>query len=323
MRSRAPPRSRPRVKSSEAGRPTRRACPYAPARCGRPRDRSHRGAATSPAAASTRPRRRRPATGRRRRRPGLRASAARVALAVRRRWTTCSRRRACLPASAARRPSRRRKTQTTSAAAGLPALAGSPPAPAALRRPTLFPARAPFIRKGREGAAGARAPTSPREVRVRVLSDPSPPLPSARPKPQEMLPMSVVSDMVDDGALSGALMSFVGVSSCGAAIAGARAQGECGQPGVAADASPRKDCAATAGQDAAGRVGLLASFSFSRQVTRDRHVGGARRCIGDVRLIFSCAAGCYSGGSASRRFNFASTLVPPACSRSGGVQQRQ
>ena len=45
--------------------------------------------------------------------------------------------------------------------------------------------------------------------------------------------MSVVSDMVDDGALSGALMSFVGVSSCGAAIAGPGAQGECGQPGVA------------------------------------------------------------------------------------------
>ena len=44
---------------------------------------------------------------------------------------------------------------------------------------------------------------------------------SARPKPQEMLPMRFVSDMEDDGALSGALMSLVGVSNCGAAIAGA------------------------------------------------------------------------------------------------------
>ena len=80
-------------------------------------------------------------------------------------------------------------------------------------------------------------------------------------------------------------------------LPGPGAQGECGQPGVAADASPaqglRRDGRPRRGAARAEkkRSGSSLSFSFSRQVTRDRHVGGARRCIGDARLIFSCAAG--------------------------------
>ena len=72
----------------------------------------------------------------------------------------------------------------------------------------------------------------------------------------------------------------------------APAQAWAGQPGVAADAKSAQGFAAPADHGASRKKKCgLASFSFSRQVTRDRHGGGARRCIGDVRLIFSCAAG--------------------------------
>ena len=160
---------------------------------------------------------------------GLRASAgARAALADRRRWTTCSTTSRVPPGvGGTSSVTSSDDPNNLSCRRALPILSpfvsrgvrGASP-PHALSRA----AASPSSEKGEKGAAGARASnlTSVRCGSASVLSDPSSLPLSARPKPQEMLPMSVVSDMVDDGALSGALMSFVGVSSCGAAIAGAR-----------------------------------------------------------------------------------------------------
>ena len=106
-----------------------------------------------------------------------------------------------------------------------------------------------YKRQSEKGVAGAGARasnlTSVRFGSASVLSEPSSLPLSARPKPQEMLPMRFVRDMVDDGALSGALMAPVRAGGrwwvCENAVRllpGPGAQGECGQPGGAADASP-------------------------------------------------------------------------------------
>ena len=165
----------------------------------------------------------------RRRRPGPPGIGRRArARAVRRRWTTCSTTSRVPPGvGGTSSVTSSDDPNSLSCRRALPILSpfvsrgvrGASP-PHALSRA----AASPSSEKGEKGAAGARASnlTSVRCGSASVLSDPSSLPLSARPKPQEMLPMSVVSDMVDDGALSGALMSFVGVSSCGAAIAGAR-----------------------------------------------------------------------------------------------------